>query len=237
MKRWLFLICGLIMSSQAICATDWKEIRSGYYVDLSRFTANEVWVKQEFDPPEENQEKGKLVYSRLMKVKYSCNDQRIAVTQIYDYDSRGSIVESVKLNQVQQQYMNETIPGSLGEFTLDVACELQKQGFAEGSSSKNSQASAVSLDKQCDQILKDSYYFQAISRLCYGINNANLSNFVKSYSDNSCGTFTNEKASNVEKSVSQAIIKKGMQQGMQKFCENERSYYRKINMKYNGHSL
>lgn len=128
MKR-LFIFFCLILSSQVI-GSEWKEIRRNYYVDLSRFTNNEIWVKVNYEIPTESIYDGRNVYSSLEKHRYSCEDQKLGVLKYIEYGDIGNVIYSIDVNQFEFR-MNEVIPDSIGEVTLNIACELQKQGLAQ----------------------------------------------------------------------------------------------------------
>lgn len=233
-KSLTFIVCSLF--SLPLLSADWKEIVSNeYYVDLERLTNEYMWIKQIHSPPKEDEHLGKLVYSRLMKIKYACNSNSIALTHIYSYDSKGNVINSASDEYAR---LKEVAPDTIGDFYLKTACNLKSSGYARNNSVKNNDEQTVgSHSKMCNQILKDTFYYRSMSSICYNKKDISVDGFIRQYVSNSCGEPNDSMFKNAESSVSNAITKKALKEGIEKFCEEEKGYYNKVKIKYSGRSL
>lgn len=223
------LISLLLFTSSSYAA--WQNMGNGIYIETERSNEYEVWIKYEYTRPQEVKGVyGKLATHFISKIQANCSNYKLNTLQQNIYDSNGNILSS---NTYPTGFI-ETVPGSIGDDILNKTCEFKRT--SQRGLSKNNIFEKTSSNKICEQIIKDAYYYQTISSICYEKTNVSLDNFAQSYISNDCGELNNGMVTSAELKVSNAIRNKANQKGLGLFCEEERSYYNKVMKKYSSYT-
>lgn len=210
----------------------WKDMGNNISIETSRSNENEVWVKFQYQSPQEIKGVyGKLATHFISKVQANCSNYSLNILQQNFYDINGTVLDSSSY----PTGFRETVPDSIGDNILNKVCDFKKVGSIN--SSDTNIFSKNNSDKTCEQIVKDAYYYKAISSICYHKSNINLDNFSKSYINNNCGELSNSMANAAEIKVSNAIKSKANAKGLDLFCEEEKGYYTKVVKKYNSSKI